>query len=79
MSTALKNSSGEYITIQSGESCNLTGTLKSTEGETVSSVSSLTITLYDKASGTIINSRNSQNVNNVNGGTFSAGVYTIER
>ena len=78
MSTALKNSSGEYITIESGESCNLTGTLKSTEGETVTSVSSLTITLYDKSSGTIINSRNSQTVNNVNGGTFSAGVYTIE-
>jgi len=78
MTTQLKNAAGEYVTIQSGESCNLTGTLKSTEGATITSIATLTLTLYDSATGAIINSRNAQNVNGVNGGSFTSGNYVIE-
>ena len=78
MTTQLKNAAGEYVTIQSGESCNLTGTLKSTEGVTITSITTLTLTLYDSTTGASINSRNAQDVNNVNGGTFTSGNYVIE-
>lgn len=78
MTIELKNAAGEYVTIQSGESCNLTGTLKSTEGATITSITTLTLTLYDSTTGAIINSRNDQNVNGVNGGSFTSGDYVIE-
>ena len=78
MVTALKNTAGDYITIQSGESCNLTGSVKSTEGVTITSLTTFTVTLYDATSGAIINSRNKQNINGVNGGTFTSGDYVLE-
>ena len=78
MKTQLKNSSGQYVTINDGESCNFSGTLKDTSGTTVSTISSLKLTLLDETTGAIINSRDNQDVNGVNGGTFSAGAFTVE-
>lgn len=78
MATKLKNASGEYVTIQAGESANLTGTLKDATGATLLSVSTFTLTLYDNTTGAIINSRKDQDVNNANGGTVTSGVYTVE-
>ena len=78
MPTQLKNSAGDYVTINSGESCNLSGTLKDTAGATITSISTLKLTLFDESSGAIINSRKNQNVNGANGGTFSSGTFTIE-
>ena len=78
MATQLKNAAGEFVTIQAGESANLTGTLKDASQTTLASVSTFTITLFDQATSAIINSRKDQDVNNVNGGTVVAGEYTIE-
>jgi len=78
MATKLKNASGEYVTIQAGESANLTGTLKDATGATLLSVSTFTLTLYDNITGAIINSRKDQDVNNANGGTVTSGTYTVE-
>ena len=78
MPTQLKNSAGDYVTINSGESCNLSGTLKDTAGATITSISTLKLTLFDESSGAIINSRKNQDVNGANGGTFSSGTFTIE-
>lgn len=77
MATKLKDSSGQFVTIQAGESCNLTGTLKDTAGATVTPLS-FTISLFDYASGVIVNSRKEQDVLNANGGTVTAGVYEVE-
>lgn len=70
----LKDSAGNFITIQEGESCNLTGTLKDTSGSTVASPLTFTLTYYDLATGGIINSRKDENV----ASTLSAGSYVIE-
>jgi len=78
MATQLKNAAGEYVTVEAGESCNLTGTLKGTEGNTITSVTTLKLTLFDETTGAIINSRDEQDVNGVNGGTFTAGNYVLE-
>ena len=78
MKTQLKNTSGEYVTINDGESCNLSGTLKDTGGVTISTISSLKFTLLDETTGAIINSRDNQDINGANGGTFSAGTFTVE-
>ena len=72
MATQLKNAAGEYVTVEAGESCNLTGTIKGTEGNTITSVTTLTLTLFDEETGAIINSRDKQNVNGANGGTFTS-------
>ena len=78
MATQLKNTAGDYVTVQAGESANLTGTLKDTTGVTVTTPLTFIITLYDSITGAIINSRNQQSVLNVNGGTVSGGDYTVE-
>jgi len=78
MATRLKDSSGDFVTLQENESCNLTGTLKDTSGATVTSPATFTLTLLDEASGAIVNSRKDQDVLNANGSTVSSGVYTIE-
>ena len=70
----LKDSSGNFITIQEGESCNLTGTLKDTSGATVSSPSTFKLTFYDQETGGIVNSRKDEDVSS----TLSAGSYVIE-
>ena len=51
MATRLKDSSGDFVTIQEGESCNITGTLKDTAGSTVTSPITFTISLLDESTG----------------------------
>ena len=61
--------------------CTLTLTLTDENGDTISTSSPLTactLTLYDKATGTILNSRDAQSINNANGGTVTSGVLTLE-
>lgn len=74
MATRLKDSAGDFVTIQEGESANLTGTLKDTAGSTVTSPITFTITLLDESTGAIVNSRKDQNVIS----SVSAGSYSIE-
>jgi len=77
MATKLKDSTGQFVTIQAGESCNLTGTLKDTAGATVTPLT-FTLSLFDYGSGVIVNSRKDQDVLGANGGTVTDGVYEIE-
>jgi len=77
MPTKLKDSSGNFVKVQAGESCNLTGTLKDTDGTAVTPLT-LTLTLFDFSSGAIVNDRNDQDVKDANGGTVTDGVYVIE-
>ena len=77
MATKLKDSGGQFVTIQAGESCNLTGTLKDTAGTAVTPLT-FTLSLFDYASGVIVNSRKDQDVLGANGGTVTDGVYEIE-
>ena len=74
MATRLKDSSGDFVTIQEGESCNITGTLKDTAGSTVTSPITFTISLLDESTGAIVNSRKDQDVLT----SVSAGVYSVE-
>lgn len=61
--------------------CVISGTLEDQDGAAVAlaSVSSLVCTLYDKASDTILNSRDAQSILNTNGGTLDAtsGAFTL--
>jgi hypothetical protein len=52
------------------------GPLKDQNGDTINTLSALELTLYNKSNGVIINSRNAQNVLNLNNVTFSAGLIT---
>ena len=54
-----------------------TGTLKDEAGVLVTTLDSLTLTLYDEDSKNIVNSRNAQDILNANNGTFSSGVITF--
>ena len=75
MATRLKDSSGDFVTIQEGESCNITGTLKDTAGSTVTSPITFTISLLDESTGAIVNIRKDQDVLP----SVAAGVYRVER
>ena len=77
MPTKLKDSAGEFVRIQAGESCNLSGTLTDTAGAAVTPAT-LTLSLFDYATGVIVNGRKDQNILNQNGGSVTAGVYTLE-
>ena len=74
MATRLKDSSGDFVTIQEGESCNITGTLKDTAGSTVPSPITFTISLLDESTGAIVHSRKDQDVLS----SVSAGAYSVE-
>lgn len=74
MATRLKDSNGDFVTIQEGESCNITGTLKDTSGVTVTSAATFTISLLDESTGAIVNSRKDQDVLS----SLSSGDYSIE-
>ena len=78
MPTRLKDSLGDHVSVNAGESCNLKGTLKDTEGNAITSPQTLKITLYDQKSGVVVNSRKDQSVLNENGGVVTSGAYTIE-
>lgn len=78
MPTRLKDSLGDHVSVNAGESCNLKGALKDTEGNAITSPQTLKITLYDQKSGVVVNSRKDQSVLNENGGVVTSGAYTIE-
>src|SRR5690606_30009865 len=42
-----------------------------------SGLTTCTLTLYDKLTGTILNSRSAQSINGANGGVIAAGVLTL--
>lgn len=75
----LLDEQGQYVIRNQGSSFNLEVTLKDADGATVdaATVSTLTLTLFDRESATIINSRNAMNVQNANGGTISASILTV--
>lgn len=63
-----------YQVLDAGEGGRMTGTLKDAAGVAIAkaSVSSITVTLTDAGSGSVVNSRNGQNVLDANGGTLDA-------
>jgi len=70
------------ITSEVGEktTCRIGGTITDHAGAAIpaASLATLTLTLYHRQSGTILNSRNAVNVLNTNGGTVtSGGVLTM--
>ena len=79
--TAVQPAEIAVITINEGNIALVSGTLTDEAGDAVplSALSTLTLTLYDRASDTIINSRTAQSILNVNGGTFHAtsGAFTL--
>lgn len=62
---------GEATTAQ------IEGTITDAADGALAAVNSLTLTLYEKKTGTILNSRNGGSILNENGGTFAAGVVTL--
>lgn len=62
------------------EDCDVTGTFKlGTRTIASSEMQSLTATLFRESNGAIINSRDNQDVNGVNGGSFDAdNVFTLK-
>ena len=61
-------------TVNEGATALYTAILKDETGAVIdgTALDSLTLTAYDQASGTILNSRNAQNVKNANGVTITA-------
>jgi hypothetical protein len=74
----LKNSSGDFVKVQEGESCNIRGEVKDTSGALVTTPTSITCTLFDLETGVVINGRKDQSILNVNGGSYSNGSYILE-
>ena len=70
----LLDQDGDLAVVQEGESCKLTGgTLKDGDDAIVKAVvGTLTLTLYDERTGTIINSRSAQDIKDTNGGALAA-------
>lgn len=68
------NPDHQQIAIDSGASANIQGTLVDLTKTAISSVLTLTLTLFDEATSTIINSRNADDVS----GDFNAGAIAIE-
>lgn len=79
--TAVQPAEIAIITINEGNIALVSGTLTDEAGDAVplASLSTLTLTLYDRATDTIINSRTAQSILNTNGGTFAAtsGAFTL--
>ena len=61
---------GKILSIQEGESCDLTGAFKNAE-TAIAKAALLTVaaTLYDESTGTVINTRNAQDILDANGGS----------
>lgn len=69
------------VTVSEGNRCRLTGTFADETGAAIplASLSTLTLTLYDRATDTVINGRDAQSILNVHGGTYDAtsGAFTL--
>lgn len=83
MTTVRENQPAEIavVTVNEGNVAVIGGTLLDEAGDAIAaaSLSAFTLTLYDRATDTIINSRNAQSVLNTNGGTLHAtsGAFTL--
>lgn len=79
--TAVQPAEIAIVTVNEGNLALISGTLNDEAGDAVplSALSTLTLTLYDRATDTIINSRTAQSILNANGGTFHAtsGAFTL--
>lgn len=76
----LVDSSGSVIRVREGTSHNITATFKDMDGVAINktSLSTLTLTLFERHTSTIINSRNATSVKDANGGTVdSDGTLTM--
>ena len=70
----------ETVEVAEKTTVRITGTIKDHTGTAIpaASLTALTLTLYHKRTGTILNSRNGTSVLNANGGTVtSGGVFTM--
>ena len=66
------------VQVNKGTTCRISGTFISDDGTTLTSnPDTIVATLYELSSGTVINSRDQQNVLNVNGGTCNSGVFVL--
>jgi hypothetical protein len=80
MATPLLTTARKAVIVDEGESCNVTVTFQDMAGDAIvkASLLSLTATLYDEATESIINSRNAQSVLDANGGTVASdGTLTL--
>ena len=80
MATKIPDARKQPAVYQEGESSNFTLVFKDFDGTAITkaNLSSLTLTLYDKTSNAILNSRSAQNVIDVNGGTVATdGTLTM--
>lgn len=79
MATILNDAAGDAVTVQEGESCNVVVLFKFAGTAIVkASLATITVTLYDKTAGTIINGRNAQNVLDANNGVVATdGTLTL--
>ena len=77
----LEDSAGSAVSVDEGESCIITATLYDATGEVLAkaAISTLTVSLINEADGSIINSREDQDILDANGGTVSTpGVVTLK-
>lgn len=69
----LLNQDGEDGVVHQGESCNITGQLRFGDTEIAKAVlDTLTLTLYDQATQTVINNRNAQDILDANNSSVDA-------
>jgi hypothetical protein len=65
-------------TLHEGETAKVSATVTDEAGATQTSVDALTVTLYDEATGDVINSRDAQSLDGENNGTFTSGALVWE-
>lgn len=81
MTTILYAEDGSEEYAREGQSCSLHGELVDADGDPVllASVGYFKLTLFDRSTSAIINSRSAQDVKNVNGGTLNSdGTFVIK-
>lgn len=78
--TKLLDSEGKFRVVKEGGSFNIVATLKDAgdPASTVTTVSTITLDLFDKATLTTINSHSGTDINNANNASFSSGTLTVE-
>lgn len=78
--TLLRDTSGLAVIVQEGESCNVVTTFLDLAGAAIAkaAIITLTVTLYDYLTSTVINSRNAQTVLDANNGAVASnGTLTL--
>lgn len=81
MTTRLLKANGLPLVVPQGASCNITGTLvgPSDAAIALANLATFTLTLLNKATGAIINSRSAQDAKNANGHSVASDcAFTIE-